>query len=206
MATRTRRTRAESKARTRAELVDAARRVFLKRGYHGASLEAVADAAGFSTGAVYSTFGGKADLFLAVLDAHIEERTRRMEKAGAAASSAAELGELLARQFTTASGQDRAWSPLVIEFWAHATRDSSLRRQFTLRHEALKAGIARVIEETLARTGERLALGTEEVATVAAALANGLTLERLTRPDAMSDELFSTVAGLIMDGLTRGTR
>ena len=42
MTTRTRLTRAESKARTRSALVDAGRRVFLERGYHGATLEAVA--------------------------------------------------------------------------------------------------------------------------------------------------------------------
>ena len=41
---------------------------FSRDGYHGASLEEIADTAGFSKGAVYSNFGGKAELFLAVLD------------------------------------------------------------------------------------------------------------------------------------------
>jgi len=38
-------------------------------------VELIADEAGFSTGVVYSQFGGKADLFLALLDARIAERT-----------------------------------------------------------------------------------------------------------------------------------
>ena len=177
-------------------------RVFLERGYHGASLDAVADAAGFSTGAVYSTFAGKADLFLAVLDDHLAERIRRIEEAGAPASSPEEQAEALAREFASAGRHDRAWSPLVIEFWAHAARDPALQRQFAQRHDALKAAIARVIDEMLERTGRRLKLGTEEVATAAAALANGLTLERLAHPDGVSDELFSTIAGLVMKGLT----
>ena len=202
MATGTRLTRAESKARTRAELVAAARRVFLERGYHGASLDAVADTAGFSTGAVYSTFAGKADLFLAVLDDHLSERIRRIEEAGARASSPEEQAEALAREFASAGRQNRAWSPLVIEFWAHAARDPALQRQFALRHDALKAAIARVIDEMLERTGRRLKLGTEEVAMAAAALANGLTLERLAQPDGVSDELFSTISVLVMKGLT----
>ena len=195
--------RAEGKARTRAELVAAARGVFLERGYHGASLDAVAVAAGFSTGAVYSAFHNKAGLFLAVLDAHLADRIGTMERTVAAAASPAEHAELLARQFASASGHDRAWSLLVIEFWAHAAREPELRREFAERHDTLKAAIARMLDEMLARTGGRLALGTGEAATVAAALANGLTLERLAHPDGTPDERFAAFARLIMAGLTR---
>jgi AcrR family transcriptional regulator len=67
-------TRAEQAARNRALVLDAARRVFLARGYHGATLEQIADEAGFSKGVVYSQFESKADLFLALLEARISER------------------------------------------------------------------------------------------------------------------------------------
>src|SRR5215471_359751 len=66
--------RAEQAARNRARVLAAARRVFLARGYHGASLEQIADEAGFSKGVVYSQFDSKADLFLALLEARIEDR------------------------------------------------------------------------------------------------------------------------------------
>jgi AcrR family transcriptional regulator len=201
MAATVRLTRAESKARTRAELVEAARRVFLQRGYHGASLEAVAEAAGFSTGAVYSTFPGKADLFLAVLDAHIAERTREMERTGEEATTVVDHAERLARQFAAVTRHERAWSLLVIEFWAYAARDPELRHQFALRHDELKAAIERVIGATLDRTGERLAFSSAEVAMTAISLGNGLTRERLAHPEQMHDELFPRVAARIMDGL-----
>jgi AcrR family transcriptional regulator len=173
----------------------------VERGYHGASLEAVAEAAGFSTGAVYSTFKGKADLFLAVLDARIADRTREMERTGASASSVVEHAERLARQFAATTRNERAWSLLVIEFWAYAARDPELRHQFALRHDELKATIARVLSETLARTGERLAFDTDEVAMAATALGNGLTLERLAHPDTTHDQLFPSIAARFMDGL-----
>jgi AcrR family transcriptional regulator len=199
---RTRLSRAESKARTHAELVEAARRVFLERGYHAASVEAVAEAAGFSTGAVYSTFDGKAGLFLAVFDARVAERSREMEQVAERAASVGELAELLARDFATSSRHQRAWSLLVIEFWAHAARQPGLRREFAVRHDALKAATARVIDGMLVRTGQRLALDTDQVATAAAALANGLTLERLTHPDESGEELLVTLAAVLMNGLT----
>lgn len=65
-------TRHEQQQATRAALIRAAKRVFAEYGFHGARLEQIARTAGFSKGAVYSNFAGKAMLFLAVMDADIE--------------------------------------------------------------------------------------------------------------------------------------
>src|SRR5438093_937347 len=51
---------------TRAYLLEAAAAVFAARGFHGASLDEIAEAAGFTKGAIYSHFQSKADLFLAL--------------------------------------------------------------------------------------------------------------------------------------------
>ena len=67
-------TRAEQSERNRGLVLAAARRVFLARGYHGATLEQIADEAGFSKGVVYSQFESKADLFLGLLEARISEQ------------------------------------------------------------------------------------------------------------------------------------
>ena len=69
--------RVEQGERNRALVLAAARRVFLERGYAGATLEAIAEEAGFSKGVVYSQFAGKPDLFLALLEARIAERAER---------------------------------------------------------------------------------------------------------------------------------
>ena len=116
----------------------------------------MADAAGFSTGAVYSTFRGKAELFLAVFDARVTERARRLARVGATEPAPPRQGADLAREFAGTSANERDWALLVIEFWVHAARDPELRRQFAERHDALKAAVGRVFDEMLARTGERL--------------------------------------------------
>lgn len=64
--------RHERQQQTRAALVEAAREVFAELGYHGANLDRIARKAGFSKGAVYSNFDGKAALFLAVMDANLQ--------------------------------------------------------------------------------------------------------------------------------------
>ena len=56
------------RAEMRMRLIEAAATVFAQKGYGGASLEEVAETAGFSKGAVYSNFAGKEELFLALLD------------------------------------------------------------------------------------------------------------------------------------------
>ena len=67
-------TRAEQQVQTRERLIDAAARVFARRGYHAATLAEVAREAGYSTGAVYSNFSGKEDLFLALADRQVAGR------------------------------------------------------------------------------------------------------------------------------------
>ena len=59
---------------TRDALVDAAADVFVRRGFSGASLDEIAETAGFTRGAIYKHFEGKDDLFLAVFD-RVNERT-----------------------------------------------------------------------------------------------------------------------------------
>ncbi len=52
--------------RTRAALLDAARRLFVSKGYHGTSMRAIADEAGLALGGIYNHFGTKEDIFVAV--------------------------------------------------------------------------------------------------------------------------------------------
>jgi AcrR family transcriptional regulator len=62
---------------TRDVLVDAAAQVFAERGFEGASLEEIAERAGYSRGAIYKNFGGKDELFLAVNQRHNERAVAR---------------------------------------------------------------------------------------------------------------------------------
>src|SRR3954451_12829543 len=108
-------TRIEQTERNRSLLLASARRVFLARGYHGATLEQIAEEAGFSKGVVYSQFRGKGDLFLALLEARIAERAQenaRVVEELSGPDAVARLGEHLVR----GSRDEAAWGLLVIEF------------------------------------------------------------------------------------------
>src|ERR1700735_3321772 len=63
-------TRQESRLETRTKLLESAAQLFAKGGYEGASVDLIAETAGYSKGAFYSNFESKEAIFLALLDAH----------------------------------------------------------------------------------------------------------------------------------------
>jgi len=176
-------TRAEQTERNRALLLAAARKVFLERGYHGASVDQIADAAGFSTGVVYSQFGGKADLFLALLEARIAERAAGNLRA--VEDLAGDQG--LARLLEHAAGVDRAepeWGLLVIEFRVHAARDPDLGHRYAAAHQRTLAGMERAVAGLYQRAGEPPPLPPADLARLLAAIGAGLRLEQAAEPGA----------------------
>src|SRR2546428_11815610 len=68
--------REEHRALTRARVLEAAARVFARRGFHGASVQDIAREAGATTGAIYSNFAGKEDLYLAAFEEHVATQIR----------------------------------------------------------------------------------------------------------------------------------
>src|SRR6195256_6729824 len=100
-ATPARMTREQSKANTRERLLAAARNAFASSGFHGASVEEIASKAGFSTGALYSNFDGKEDLFLVLMEREIDEHAREISEAVRARASVAERATGGARRWMT---------------------------------------------------------------------------------------------------------
>ncbi len=74
--------RAAGKARSRGRLLQSAKRLFIERGYDGATVREIAADAGLSTGAVFASFADKADLFDAVLTADAMDQLESMRAAG----------------------------------------------------------------------------------------------------------------------------
>jgi len=199
--TRQRLTRAERSARTRAELMASARQLFLRRGFHASSLELVAEEAGFTIGAVYSRFGSKADLFLAILDEHIDQIVAGVAQVAGLDQPLPAHAELLAGRRMALLERERDWFPLVLEFWSHAARDERLRGEFAARHERLVGAYAGLIEADYARLGLALPLAPEVLARAVVAMGNGVALERLADPGRVPEGLLSTMAVAFLRGL-----
>jgi AcrR family transcriptional regulator len=184
----TRLTRRERSAQTRRELLEAAERRFFERGYHGTTLDDIADDAGYTKGAVYSTFKSKAGLFLALFDEVVDRRMRELRELLAPHDRPEDLVAALARQ--PAAEVNAQLLLLAIEFWVHAAREPALLDEFAARYRRLRASLA----ELAPASG---ALGSERWAIVTLALSNGLALERLIDPVGVPDDLMAAVQAQI---------
>jgi AcrR family transcriptional regulator len=179
-------TRAERKLRTRAELLAAARRVFVRRGFHQASLDEIAEEAGYTKGAVYSNFESKDDLFLALLEAHYEERIEAQRELFPAVSAQEpeDARRAVARGILEAYERDPAWWTLVTDFSTHASGDPEVRARLHELRERFLAAMAELVVQVGERFGLSYRLPAHEVARGTGALLRGLVLDWILVPDA----------------------
>ncbi len=192
----TRRNRAEISGQNRREVLDAAHRTFLAKGYHGASLDAIALAAGFSKGVVYSQFGSKDDLFLALLEERIAERRRNSARFAEAVAGPEGFVEV-ARDAIGVSAETVAWQALLLEFRAHAARNPTTLARYTELHEIAIAGTAEILGGIFERAGTPPPLPPRTLAVTFLAVGTGLAAELLIDPELDVRD----IAGHIAEGL-----
>jgi AcrR family transcriptional regulator len=173
--------RAEQNDRNRALLLSAALRVFLSRGYHAATLEQIADEAGFSKGAVYSRFESKADMFLALLTDRIAARAAENAAAVAELASSDTMIELAWQAERAMPG----WRLLVTEFRVLAARDPALNRRYAAAHATTVNAAAGILSAVAERDGISLAVPARQLAELFLAIETGIALEQLASPDAL---------------------
>ena len=131
--------RRDRQKQTREAIIFAARAAFSELGYHGARLDEIARAAGFSKGAVYSNFANKAELFLAVMDRNTEESLASREL------------DLFSRESVDMSAEDEAtrmvkgFALATLEFIAVAARDEGLAAKVAARFDMLSAAYESVV-------------------------------------------------------------
>src|SRR3984893_14615364 len=196
-------TREQSKANTRERLLAAARRVFASSGFHGASVEEIASSAGFSTGALYSNFDGKEDLFLVLMEREINEHAREISEAVGTRASVSERATGGARQWMAMIEREPQLLLLFMEFWAYGVGDPQGRPRVAARFAQVRELLTKLIADGVREFDLELELPAEQLAVAIDALADGIARQKLADPDAGPDELMGTVLSLLLAAVTR---
>jgi len=194
--------RAEAKLRTRELLLESAARTFARKGFGGASVEEIAESAGFSVGALYSNFANKEQLFLELMSARATSRVTE-------ASEILEEGNLgetdplaaLGRMLADVADLDIDFAPLQAEFWLYAVRNPHVLDTVAARMRESREALQRLIDATSRRAGTDLGVPSETVATVVFALLQGLVRQRRLDPGSVPPELFSQALRWLFTGL-----
>jgi AcrR family transcriptional regulator len=186
----------------RQELLSAAAEVFSRRGFHDASIDAVAERAGYSKGSVYWHFAGKDDLFLALVEEHVDGPMREMIELLRSAPADRDLAPEGSRRFAELLAGQQKWLLLDNEYWLQAMRDPGLRRRYAERRRELRAALGDALASRAETLGAgQLGIEPERVATAIMALGAGLAQQALVDPDAVPDDLFGEIILLIYKGL-----
>jgi AcrR family transcriptional regulator len=189
---------AERRAQTTRRLLDAAADVFTQRGFHAATVDDIADAAGYTKGAVYANFAGKDALFLALLDRHLDDQVAQIDRIVAAPSDAdlrTELRDAAAEQLATGG----AFGLLTLEFWLYAARDAAARDALAARYRRMRDRLAVAIAERDAARGRTDSRSPHEPAALVLALDAGLFLQHLIDPDAVTPHLRANALAELLD-------
>jgi TetR/AcrR family transcriptional regulator, transcriptional repressor of aconitase len=121
-------TRRQSQALTRGKLLASASEVVARDGYSGATIDRIAEEAGFSKGAFYSNFANKEDIFLQLLERN-------------AGGDVIELADLLENrddpddvidalcEWANMRAKDKRWGTLAIDLLRIARRDNTLEER-----------------------------------------------------------------------------
>lgn len=188
------------RSEVRARILAAATSAFAKHGFAGTSIDAIAEAAGFTKGAVYSNFGSKDDLFFALMDQQIELRTRLVTEVArdlpqGGPQALAAIGERLTR----AISENREWQLLFLDYWARAVRDPSIRARFVEHRRAVRTLMGGAVEQIARSLNIGIVLPTDLVSLLLLGLSNGLAIEELVAPGTVPTSLIGSVLVALID-------
>jgi AcrR family transcriptional regulator len=198
---RKRLTRAEAKARTRELLLDAAARTFARKGFAGASVEEIAEDAGFTVGALYSHFSSKSELFLELMAGRARDRVSETAQLLAEGPSDDAMWTALGEQMIDVADKDMDLMPLQAEFWLYAVRNPEVMETFTARLRRGREPMERLIGAGLQRAGQYPDDLAPRLAIVVLALFQGMVRQRRLDPDHVSAELYGEALRWLFAGV-----
>lgn len=172
-------------------MIASARRHFAEHGYLAASLDRIADDAGYTRGAVYANFDGKPALLFAVLDERLDQQVDELDPIRGDATAVAAWREMNATR-------EEGLAQAVQEFRVVALRDPLLRPQLRDRERTVRNAFAGLIERAADDAGTTLPLPATDLASVVLALGEGITQQHQLDPDEVDMELVGVVLAMLV--------
>jgi AcrR family transcriptional regulator len=196
--------RREKQAETRTRLMDAAERVFLRRGLQGSSVEEIAAEAGFTRGAFYSNFKSKDELFVELLQDRVYRRYAEMadeaQEQPGTPRERLRWGIERVRDVQKPEGGDvlfRLW----LECLTQAARDKEFRKLAATFWSGNRAVLTEQTKDTFKELGRKPPLPPKQIATAMIALDVGLAVQHLVDPDEAPLDLYVPLFDLLFGSL-----
>jgi AcrR family transcriptional regulator len=175
--------------------------VFIERGFAGASVERIAEAAGYTRGAFYSNFGSKEELFAELLQQRVYARYAELaERPGP--TSLREAGQQLAD--IQAEREGRWLFRLWLELLAHSGRDAEFRKIAAEFWKGNRARTADLLRRRYEAAGQEPPASPETLATAMIAVDIGLALQHFVDDREVPLDLYPELYELLFTPLAPG--
>jgi AcrR family transcriptional regulator len=177
----------------RAQILAAARRCFVRRGFHETSMHDLLAEAGLSSGAVYSYFSSKEEMIVAIAEENISQVISVMRESATGphrtspGTALANVLDLIRTRHT-----DNGFATIAVLVWSEATRNPRLAARLTALLSEMQVDFGRLADEI------RLpqAVSAESFATVLASIVAGFILQLAVIGPESGDELPATARAL----------
>ncbi len=187
------RSRRPTRAETRARLLDAAVGVFVERGIAAATVEDIAEAAGFSRGAVYSNFADKDAVVLALLQKMTDDAMAEIEDLLQRFPDPDEYIRATQELMVSPSRRNGSHDPVLsVELVLYAMRNPAARPLLKERLDRAEQMVWRVVERNATALGLAAADNRRAIAAMIVAMDDGFALHAIVDPNRDSIEQFST--------------
>jgi AcrR family transcriptional regulator len=194
-------TRAESQARTRRQILDAAARIFAKKGFADATVEEIAESAGYSVGALYSNFAGKDQLLVELM---VDQRARRISAItevlsgpdGDFADHLVRLSHVLG-EFADHGGAFAGPGQAGVQ----RLRSAAVRREVNQQLRGQTAELEELLAGVMAREGVAPGVSPQIVTTVVLALVQGLVRRRRFDRAGVDDDVIGQALRWLFAGI-----
>src|SRR5437763_7935725 len=177
------------------KLFEAASRVFEEQGIGGASIEAIAAAAGFTRGAFYSNFKSKDELIIAMIEDHVAQSIRRNLDLLARHTTIADFIDAL-KTMDRSQQDPLGRSPLLhMEMILFVARAEKRRPELAKRLRARRKLVTVIIETTARNSGRTTILNPTWAGAPVLALEDRFRLHRLIDPETTPPDSFFRAIG-----------
>jgi AcrR family transcriptional regulator len=193
----------DSNRRTREDLLEATASVLRRRSFPEASVGEIAAAAGYTVGAVYSNFGGKQDLLLALVERESQRVSAEISTAAESATDAPEKLRRGAAAWVAFLDREQNLYAAFMEFWAISVRNSELRSRNAELWGAVRTELGSLVERHARLDGKALTLPADQVGAAVMALGDGLAVQRLEAPEAIPESLLGRLLDALIPALIR---
>ena len=195
--TRKRLSREERKQETRKQLLDAGVKVFANHGLNGATVDKIAEEAGYTKGAFYAHFDSKESLFLSLFEKQLHDEVESIDDVMKIDPTMDYFIKNMSNSFEADWEKSRTWDMLKMEFMLYAMRDESVRQIFAdMISKAVRS--LEIDLKPLLQDKDNVKLSAEQMVWTILSLESGMALFRYTMGNSMPDLLFEKALRVIL--------